>query len=1132
MENIIRNNIPQGGFQQPEIIQQEAPQVDLSQIFPETQQAQPAQPIEVQQPQSLISDVSNQGEPDVSQINEFMPDETGRTWKDYLKEDGFFGKDEQSKAVERRKEIEKQTKDTPIFEKAMEGAKWVGETAKNTLVDRPINLLTGVSELGYQFGIKPLMDYIKGDTEIDKEHPIIKSLTAGFKNVGEFTGLDDYIQKRRNQLEANPELADKMQVIQDIGADIANNFIVKPITGQTVPEMYYDPNGIWDRLTDHIHEGGMLDAYLTLLPTPAGKVINKGISTGVKATGKETLNALERMDNKLTGGKNANLIEDVRNYGKVKELRDQLRAESVYDKIALSKEGVQWKKDLLDTYDRAKISRKDFETIIEHAEDLDRGLDTLSPELKVKYNALKPLLVQYDNMVQKYVTATPGNLQEIYQSLVRGSQRTGKNLSYQVVKDMFEDSGLLELGRFIDRNTGKVIRQDNVLKTLSKDGSGVEVGIDDAGNLTKLDLRNTDFVIPEENLKILAQLALNDPLAQHLFKAYGAVRAGKLQRVSHGLAPVDKSVKINRRGKINKENPFASERVYGNSTYEDIASQWLEPDNLFRYALEGAMQQNVLNAWKKQFLTEGKAITLKNSRPEDIIYVPEDSLYNANKLEGIINKASKELPKEGDYIAIDKNLLKAYRDLFGARKQGVRIPGWMRDLVTLYKRKLLLGGTYLGGNLLGGLHQMLTNSNLHIIEDVMSAMRTRGELIRSLGIQRELPAKGDIRLSSDLNTPYGKFIRNLHEGANIVGGRYMNAADAFMQNKFAEVAAHDILRKKGIPFNKRNLEWMKQNMSKTEFYKTLRDIQLEALIYGDETLIPKQLLDLVSLGNPFIRWLDQATESSIYSIRRNPTVYGYLQGAVLGGLAWSQNKANAQGFGISNPQSGKIYHIDPKTGDTKNADVTVTPDLKSVKVSEYGAIPYLTTAKAIQDPIGIYGKNVPGLAPAGWLLQLYSNKTPYGTLKERSKWGKDWKGDTILPDYQRNVRIKNGVVTDSQELDEIGNQFLSETVFASANNIAAPIVSNLLGQPSYKPYSNQMLSTPGGNPNKKNNTDDLINRLIVRYDHPAYEGTDYEIGKKKESSLTRSVNKRTAKKERTKKEDVLAREKRKLKGGE
>lgn len=1104
MENIIRNNeylnnIPE----QAEVVQQQPPTVTYADLVPQV-------PTEVEETSNPPTPVIEEPKQPSNTADSSDPRSGYIPYEEYRKLQGWEGKEEQSKAQERQKQME----NVPVFEKAIEGAKWTGETIKNTLYNRPKEMLGGLSHLGYLGMVKPVIDAVKGDIQI-KDLPL-----AGFDNVAEYTGYKDYVTKNQQEWENNPEIKDRALQVGRILADVGENFVLKPLVGQTGEEMLQDPTGIGERLADHIHKGGLLDAYLVLAPTKVGSAINKGIATGVKNT----------------------VGKPFENYAKIQQAKEGLRSESIFDKVTATTEGQQWKRDLLDTYRKNNISDKDLEVIFEYAEDLDKGgLTNLPNNLYDKYLKLKPLLIAYDNMIQKYTTATPGNLQEIYQSLVRKSARATKeadrNLSYQVVKDMYEKSKLLELGRYVDRTTGKVIKQDNVLKALSEDGTGIEVGADEAGNLTKLDLRNTDFIIPQENLEILAQLkAEGNPLASHLFDSYGAAVAGDLQRISHGLAPIDKSWKILKKATKNKENYFATERVFGNSSYQDIVNQWVEPENMFKYMLNGVMKQAVTDRWTEEFLAKQKPIVLDSTLPEDIVYVTQNELMNPRMLTGVkMSKLPKERPTGEGYIPIDKHLLQAYGELFGTRNTFLNQAPWLRDLVTLWKRQLLLGGTYLGGNFLGGLHQMITNSNIHVMDDIMSAMKTHGELTKSLGLRREVPystdaldyvmegiktkgksltnfnsALDDVKLATNRNTPLGKGVREAHKFLNTVGGKRINQADVWMQNKFAEIAAHDVLRRKGIRFENRNLDWMRQNMSKMEFYKTLKDIQLEALIYGDETLIPKTILDVLMIGNPFIRWLDQAAQSTIYTQKTSPTAFGYLQGAVLGNLAWSQNEANAKGYGISNPQSGKIYHIDSKTGASKNADVTVKPDLKSVRVSEYGGIPASSAVDAFN--FYKYGANTGRFGPLYWLLSdIPSAKTSYGSLKQRSHWGKDWKGDNILPDYQRNVRIKNGKVTDTQEIDEMASQFLRDTVFRGSNSFLTPTVGLLINKQMYQPYSDQIISGLSGNPNKTNNIDDLINKLIVRYEHPAYEGSDYPVTPKKEMQLTKGAIKREAK---------------------
>lgn len=600
------------------------------------------------------------------------------------------------------------------------------------------------------------------------------------------------------------------------------------------------------------------------------------------------------------------------------------------------------------------------------------------------------------------------------------------------------------------------------------------------GKPVEVDLRNTRFEIPEENLDALALRALDDPIAKEFYDSYMLAKEGKLQRISHGLAEVNYQGVNPVRGMKNVADQRFNERIYGNATAEDIAKEWINPDEMLNRAVRSLIRDKQINKFFDEYTTTGKPIMSKVATPDDIRYVSREVLGNSNKLKNLNNDSVifKNLPDNvnpQDFIAIDKYTLQAFKDLFyPAQSPYFKVPAWLKDLTSNFKQGLLASGIYLGGNFYGGLHSFITNSNIRMFEDISDAIKTKGGLIKQLGTFREKPDLMDtsLRFRSDKSTlgditekglRIGKKI-NAYSGSNLV-----RTADTFLQNTFAELDAHAALRKNGVPFENRNIDWIKNNMSKEQIYNLLTDIEKAAMIYGDITLMPKWLIDLGETVSPFIRWVDQATQSSYWLMKHNPVAYGYCQGAVLGGWAWDRNKALSQGLDISNPLHGKIYRTD-KNGNNK--------------VTETEVVPILTSIKATAEPekyLEKFGTN----ATVQWAIDNFSAKDKYGRIKERS----DWKD--VTPDFQKQVRYKDGAIEDNAELDEALASFARGVPITSwLNKTAIPAVYNALGKEVYQPYNDQVFASPHGNPRKPYGTEEIGARLKTEYTHDIRPGID------------------------------------------
>lgn len=1054
MENIVRKNLNTYNIpSEPQYIEpiQQTPDItfeDLGYTDPQSGYSDPQGGYTDQQ------NISQNQQMNDNTSLETRRDENGNTAEDYLREAGFYGSEEHSKAQERRKRIDNST----IFEKLGEGAKWTGETLVNTK-DRAVDLATS---LGYSFIhpgeaiINPLVDYtadkIKRAQEADET---LEGTVEGLKALGE------------------------------VPFDIGSTFITRPLTGKSIQELAKDGYSL-EELAEHIHQGRGLDIALTL------PIVGGLLKSTTKPLKKPVAQGLEKLDQAITKGK-------VGDYIKTEKIKDELRAEQSFEKAQTVAALQDFKKELLDKVKEHKITHGDMTELVDRmlGGDPNRNLLNMSEKLNNIWADLKPTVDKYNNILNDIkargeidFTVEPDNLMEIYSQAVYKAKKAGSNITYQFVKDGLQESGLLDFGNFVKRGTNEIVKEGNPLNALSEKPVRTEIP-----NATDL-----EFVIPEEGLEYLAQISkapeiygkARTALADHLFKSYGMAKFGAIHRISQGLAKVDKDGMIAKSARKAKNQGLFSERVYGNADPADIAWQWLEPENLFQYAIKGQLRDLVVQKWRRDYIKNNAPIANKRAKPEDIRYVRQDTFFNSNKLDNLEKYALKEIPTNQNpeaYIAIDRYTLRAFRELFSPSWMSKKMP-IVKDIISLYKQGLLAAGTYLGPNFLGGLYQVLTNSNIHIVEDVANAIRTRGSLIKQLGTMREMPIKGDIKAATNPNTWYGKTIRKANAFNQSTGSYHWRKIDAAIQNSIAEINAHGVFRKMKVKFEDRNLDWLKANKTKLEMYNLINDIEKMSLIYGDKTFLPKPVLDFMEMGNPFIRWPDQAIMSSAHTLKHNPIFAGYLQGAVLGGLVWDQNEANAKGLGISNPQHGKIYRMG-RDGSPKAVSVEVLPQQSSLRAMT--SLDYLTNS----------AKN----ATFAWAMDMIKTKNQYGKLKERSKYP-----DRMSLDYQRNVRIKDGKIVDNVELDELAKTVMRESVlYRGINGTYAPLLYGLTGKQVYQPYNDQFMVGEGGNPNKPIGPEQVLQRLKGEYEHNIIPGVDDTITPKKEMQLQRNMAKRKAK---------------------
>lgn len=920
----------------------------------------------------------------------------------------------------------------------------VGGFLKNNLIDAPVNIVTGLADV--------------------VQHPI----EYGQQVV-------DYYK------DPNVSTGEKIMSVSDF-------LITQPLTGMNTKELLQSvqEGNTLSNLGNYYYEGGALPAALIAAPTPVGKGVGR-LSKGTA----------QLLDTAILKNRGSELIKAIKgNFEGV----NKVLSETVLDKIKLRKEKERLKSSLNDIFSKHKVNQDMFQELVEKMEGIgNKNLSMLTPEESQVYNKLKPILDDWDNLAQQYETAAPQNITEIVTKGVRRSQDKGINTTYQQVMKDYTDAGLFDLGQYVTKEGKPLTFPKNKEYFTPEEFFQVQKPVD---------LRNSRFEIPRENLELLAEEGLTNPLARQFYEDYVLASEGKLQRISHGLADVerggvqvDKSIR-----KINKPDVKFSERAYGNASSKNIAEEWLHPDRMLNHAINGMLRNSLLESWWKDYVSAGKAITNKYARPEDMRFVHRSIFNDSRALKKLNNEnvVLKELP-EGvnpqDYAKIDKYTLRAYRDLFFPESSTMKVPKIVQDITYLFKQGLLASGLYLGGNFFGGLHSFVTNSNINLMNDITAAIKTKGSIIEDLAVKRAKPDIRDTRLKSTNRgdiflDSWNKANSKLEKFNNYAGSHLMRSIDTHLQNSFAELQANAILRKKGIPVENRNLEWMRNNMSKEEIYKTLSDIEKAALIYGEQTLLPKWILNTAEVGNPFFRWIDQATQSSTWLLKENPVAYGYLQGAVLGNYAWDENLARADGLNISNPQSGKIYRSD---GDG------------NAKVTETEIIPSLTTLKLLQDP-SRYVQNASKNASLAFLIDQLEPTNKYGRLKERA----DWKD--ITPDFQKNVRYKDGLVKSTTEVDEQLAGLLKGSVPINFyNKTLAPIIGGLTGRQYYQPYNDQVLGRfegeEGTYSTKPYGLQDVANRLMTNYEHPVYAGTDDTVEQNMIDKANRALGRRRSKQE-------------------
>lgn len=451
-----------------------------------------------------------------------------------------------------------------------------------------------------------------------------------------------------------------------------------------------------------------------------------------------------------------------------------------------------------------------------------------------------------------------------------------------------------------------------------------------------------------EDIKVGKIPSKSSPMTKWVQDAGKLYDEGKIFPVTHGLAEVDKLDKVVDAADRIKAGRFTT-REWGNAAYADIAKQLLSPDEF----LEGLTKGYVDNYVGQQLL-EGKLDFIGDlpKNPKDITYISRDTLRTDGIRRALSNLS--DTPKMTDDIPIDKVVA---RELQKQLSVGGNLTGIMKNMYNTGKSTLLAQGTYLGANALTGVANTLMNSNVHLIDDIIGAIKTKGELSKSLGVHRY----DTKNLSSN---PVFKKIQQINRAT---GGAALSRIDKALQNTFAEIAANSKMRESKIPFNKRVAET--SQMDKAKLGQMITDVRRVALLNSSNSLIPRFAQDAIFASNPFWKWVDTATQSSVYMMQKHPWLANILLTDILANIGFDKEMQNRLNLGVKSDKPYVTYRFDDKTGEIKEM------------TSEF--VPLTTTLKLIApDKESSFAPSIPLFTA---IVNASQGKDKYGNPNKRAR---------------------------------------------------------------------------------------------------------------------------------------------------
>lgn len=641
--------------------------------------------------------------------------------------------------------------------------------------------------------------------------------------------------------------------------------------------------------------------------------------------------------------------------------------------------------------------------------------------------------------------------------------------------------------------TGKVLEAKNALRELSKNWDDVfkkysphtwvdpqEMSIiqkvtRDTGNTyqaTRKTLTPILDTLKEENgLAKVTELAdTGNDAAKRVLEAKQLYDRGELFPVTHGLAEVDKLQGIDKADRI--YNKRFSTREYGNAAYDDIAFQLLRPSEYLE-----KLGINFGNSEIARQIIDGGYVG-KSLAPDDIgkaVYVSRESLEQAMRNEKDIHSVLKEAKAEkllDDDIPLDKTAAKILEN--STERRGEAFGGIVRDGISISKQAMLGGGSYIGGNAITAAVTGMLNSGPMLISDMLSAVKSRGSLLKKLNLYRNDSS------ATKMSNAFTQAISNVN---NKLGGNMLRFADREIQNYWGEVAAHAALRKQGV-WGGNKLAAI-ESMDKAKLGELIHDVRRGGLLNDPYSFLPAWAESSLKITNPFFNWTETATKATLHQMKNHPFLANVALNDILGHVGFDKEMQNRLQLGVQSDKPYVSYKFDDKTGEIKETTAEFVPITASLKFAD----------AALRHT----GEGTPaGIPLLTDLMNAWQGKDRYGRPNKRAA--------TINEMTQTVGSTRWKMNTQTGQVEQIG--FQGDEVLATAikdlfvpvnfwNRTVAPIVGGIAGMDYYQPYTQSVFGDftssdygnnfwVGGNADRPRTIDQVLKSVTGKSEYKYY----------------------------------------------
>ena len=268
------------------------------------------------------------------------------------------------------------------------------------------------------------------------------------------------------------------------------------------------------------------------------------------------------------------------------------------------------------------------------------------------------------------------------------------------------------------------------------------------------------------------------------------------------------------------------------------------------------------------------------------------------------------------------------------------------------------------------------------------------------------------------------------------------------------------------------------------------------------SLLPQSTRPIVAMLDPFWRWKDTATRSTVRGIKRQPILNNLVLHKGLGMMAFNQEMQHR--MRVQADTNKPLVHImyNPKNGMFRDQSAVWSPQAQSVQLlgGTLQAVRERNTKAFIENAL-------PNTNPVGFgILNSLTGKDVYGNPLYREE---TLGGNPVLIDYNKKQRHE---ITPEGEAKPLGIQ-ADEVISQLVKNTVAPVGlvddtgsailqagASSLGYDinKYNPNGNAIMGSlnanaPWVNPNSPRTPDLAISRLLGMYTTPEYDTLkDYE----------------------------------------